>query len=233
MLFARLAVVCAVLGLLAGCAAQSFYTSEKLARSGRQPRILVMPASVTLAEITAGGLAEINAQWTLQGRRNVNSALKERLRTLDAAVVDFAEPEEGSPEFDTMLELQQLHALVAVAVREHHLNPNFRLPGKYGKFDWSLGPAVSTLGRHANADYALFVTVTDSYASAGRVAVQVIGALMGVGIAGGRQDGVASLIDLRTGEVQWINFLSREGGDLRTPGPARESIAMLLDKMPK
>ncbi|TAN59812.1 MAG: hypothetical protein EPN20_14520 [Magnetospirillum sp.] len=159
--------------------------------------------------------------------------MKEALRSLNAAAVDFSEPEEGTPLFETMLELQHLHGLVAGEVRGYHLNPNFRLPGKYGKFDWSLGPAVTALAEHADADYALFVSVSDSYASPGRVAVQVVGALLGVAIAGGRQDGVASLVDLKTGEVQWINFLAREGGDLRAPGPARESVAMLLDKMPK
>ncbi len=82
------------------------------------------------------------------------------------------------------------------------------------------------------ADYALFVFMRDSYASAGRVAVIAVAALLGVGMQGGVQLGFASLVDLRTGEVMWFNRLVSGVGDLRTPEPARQAIESLLTDVP-
>ena len=53
------------------------------------------------------------------------------------------------------------------------------------------------------ADYSLFVHLRDSYASPGR----------GVALEGGSQVGFASLVDLNTGDIVWINRLRRNSGD--------------------
>jgi hypothetical protein len=102
------------------------------------------------------------------------------------------------------------------------------LPSKDGKFDWSLGPSVVAISRSHEADYALFLFVRDSYASAGRVAVIVVAALLGAGVPGGAQVGFASLVDLKTGNIVWFNRLARGHGDLRTPDAAAETVKALV-----
>ena len=48
--------------------------------------------------------------------------------------------------------------------------------GKRGKgLDWTLGEDAIALGRRTGYDYALFVHAEDSFASTGRVALQVLG----------------------------------------------------------
>jgi hypothetical protein len=106
------------------------------------------------------------------------------------------------------------------------------LPTKNGKLDWSLGDAVAPLREKAGSDYALFVWVRDTYTSAERKATMFALALLGIRLQGGIQQGYASLVDLRTGQVLWFNQLARGIGDLREEGPANESISALLKNFP-
>jgi hypothetical protein len=74
--------------------------------------------------------------------------------------------------------------------------------------------------------------VRDSYASKERKAAMVALALLGAISFGGEQQGYASLVDLRTGQVVWFNQLDRMSGDLREPAPAVETLQALLKDFP-
>jgi len=93
-------------------------------------------------------------------------------------------------------------------------------------------------------DYALFMHAEDSFASTGRVALQVLGiagcfvGFCAPNIGGAGQFAYASLVDLRTGEVVWFNVLSARSqiagikmGDIRTPAGAAEMVERLLGRM--
>lgn len=230
----RLFIVLALGLALAACATRNFTAVDALDRNRGHPRILVMPPDVELFELSAGGVHELNAQWTRQGRANLAAAIGEHLRAHGTTFVEYSPPPEASPAFDTFDQLQKLHGAIGTSIRFYHLVEASRLPSKQGKFDWSLGPATATLGTFGDADYALFIHLRDSYASPGRAVVQVAAAaLFGVVIPGGIQTGHASLVDLKTGQVVWYNFLHRDSGDLREAKPARETVAMLLDNLPK
>ena len=88
---------------------------------------------------------------------------------------------------------------------------------------------MAALREATGADYALFTYVRDSYSSGGRVAMRVIGfLLLGGDVGGGYQIGLASLVDLRTGQVVWHNLLVDQTGDLRDEAGARETTEDLL-----
>lgn len=233
--FGKLAIVTGLLLSLAACATQSYYTSDSLRRESRQPRILMMPPDVELYEMTAGGSLEMNAEWTRQGHDNLTAAIRQRLSAVSAQFVEYRPPEEESQAADRLNQLQKLHGAVGSTIRRYHLAQDSRLPTKKGAFDWTLGPDAQELGRYADADYALFVWVRDSYASPGRVVLQAAAALLlGAYVPGGMQFGHASLVDLRTGQVVWFNILiPRDAGDLRTSARAGETVAHLLEKLPK
>jgi hypothetical protein len=72
----------------------------------------------------------------------------------------------------------------------------------------------------------------DSFSSGGRVALQLMAALIGIGIPGGQQLGFASLVDLRTGDVVWFNRLASTVGDLRKEESAHTAIENLLSEIP-
>ena len=224
---------CAIVGLLmlaAGCAAPVQRQAEQLHREAEKPpRIVIMPLDVELAEMTAGGIMEPKSEWTEAAIKHMHAALEAEAKRRNVVVVDFA-PDRGTPEVrDAMLELVRLHRAVGGAVLVHqYLGPAQALPSKDGKFDWSLGPEVAAIAKAHDADYALFLFVRDSYASAGRVAVIVVGALLGVGVPGGSQVGFSSLVDLKSGNIVAFNRLVRGHGDLRTPEAATETVNALV-----
>ena len=83
-----------------------------------------------------------------------------------------------------------------------------------------------------DAQYALFLWVRDSYASAERRAAMVAMAFLGVSMSGGVQIGYASLVDVRSGKVVWFNRLARGRGDLRDAPAAQATVKELLSGFP-
>jgi hypothetical protein len=224
-----LAAACGVLAVLAGCATPVHRQAQELRRdAGKTPTIVVMPLDVELSQLTAGGMQEPHAEWTEAAHKHMRAALAEVAKSHNVKLVEF-QTERGAPaDRETSLELVRLHRAVGGAVLLHQYVPQFALPSKDGKFDWSLGPSVAAISRAHEADYALFVFVRDSYATAGRVAVIVIAALLGAGVPGGAQIGFASVVDLKTGDIVWFNRLARPQGDLRTPEAASETVRALV-----
>jgi hypothetical protein len=224
----RLAVAIVALALLAGCAtAVNRQTPELHREPGTTPTIVVMPLDVELSQLTAGGVQEPQSEWTDAARQHMRAALEEEAKQRQVRLVSF-DPERGDPaDRDQSLALVALHRAVGSAVLIHQYM-NVPLPSKKGKFDWSLGPSAASIARTQQADYALFLFVRDSYATAGRIAVIAIAALLGAGVQGGTQIGFASVVDLKTGDIVWFNRLARASGDLRTPEAAGETVKLLV-----
>jgi hypothetical protein len=133
-------------------------------------------------------------------------------------------------------QVELLYQAVASSILSAELQPE-GLPTKRGRFDWTLGPGAAARlrdqapgpGAGEQPRYALFCYVRDSYASSGRKALMVVGPLLGLGVQGGKQIGVASLVDLRDGRVVWFNLLIAQSGDLREAAAAEQVTARLLD----
>jgi len=228
----RAAPVVALAFLIAGCATQGpFATAEKLDRRAADLRVVLMPPDITLSELTVGGVQEVNAEWTAAAKTYAQQALQTFLQQRNTQLVAYKEPENADAAH-MHEQLIKLHEAVGNSILVHQYFQPLQLPTKKDKFNWTLGDEVQALGRDEGADYALFVHITDSYSSPGRVAAQILGAFIGVGIPGGVQVGYASLVDLRTGEVIWFNRLARASGDLRKPDAARATIDVLMSKFP-
>ena len=215
--------------LLTGCVATVQRQATELRREpGKTPTIVVMPLDVELSQLTAGGVPEPQSEWTEAALKHMRDALEIEARSYKVKLADFHAERGSAEDRQTSLDLVKLHRAVGGAVLIHQYLQGFGLPSKDGKFDWSLGPSVATISRSHEADYALFLFVRDSYATAGRVAVMVVAALMGVGVQGGSQVGFASVVDLKTGDIVWFNRLVRPQGDLRTPEAAAETVKALI-----
>jgi len=219
--------------ILAGCATQGpFATAEKLDRRAADLKIVLMPPDITLSELTVGGVNEVNAQWTTAAKTYSQEALQTFLQQRNTQLIAYKEPENADAEH-MHEQLIKLHEAVGSSILLHQYFQPLQLPSKKDKFDWTMGGDVQALGRDEGADYALFVHITDSYASSARIATQVLMALVfHTAVQGGVQVGYASLVDLRTGEIVWFNRLQRGTGDLRKPEAARETIEVLMSKFP-
>jgi len=191
-------------------------------------RILLMPVDVELFSLSAGGVAEPKADWTAAAQKYMKEAIAQKKVQLKLTPQEMSEADA-----DAFAEQVGLHAAVASSIALHHsAGGMWALPTKAGVLDWSFGDAMQPLREKTGSRYALFVWVRDSYASGERKAAMVALALLGVGITGGIQIGYASLVDLESGRVVWFNRLVRGTGDLREPGPAKESIDSLLAGFP-
>ena len=131
-----------------------------------------------------------------------------------------------------------LFAAVSQAVIEYQFFVGNRLPtkkkdNKADVFDWSLGDGVADLPGAESADYGLFIFNKDAYGSTGRKILQAV-ALLGPGIAvkSGEHLGYAGLVDLRTGDLLWLNADGAMGGDVREAEGSQKRVRQLLEEFP-
>ncbi len=226
-------IVCATM-LLSACQTTAVYTSDVLKRQDENLSVLIMPMDVTLKEMSFGGALAVRADWSENATNHLQSALDTFLAKQNANTIPYAQTSDAEGPKSPDVQLVKLFSTVAQSIAVHQYNPAFQLPSKEEAFDWTLGPDVMRLAASHDADYALFISVEDSYASAERVVAMAAAAILfGVSLQGGRQQGYAALVDLRTGDVAWFNQLFRGTGDIRTAEPAHETITALMSEFPK
>ena len=204
------------------------------ANSGK--RILVFRPKISVGAQSTGGLFEPNADWTDRARRNIDAALRKRQTALGNTVL--LAPESYGDQARLVEEHTSLFFAVADAVVTYQFFKGNRLPTKKrdndkGVFDWSLGPGVRDLPGAADADYALFIIDKDAYGSVGRKLFQMAMLLVpGIGVKSGEHRGAAGLVDLRTGDLLWLNADFAMGGDVRDPEGAEKRVGQLLEEFP-
>ncbi len=235
----RPALAIIALVLLAACAA----TENKLVSPDFEPptgraRVVLMRPDVHMSLITAGGLAEPRADWTGQAEENILTAFDDALRNRGHDVVGF---DPGVGEGDQQDQLILLHEAVGASILQYspaaQLTISTVVPSKAETFDWTLGEGAAELGDAYDADFALFTTTYGSYASGGRMAAftaaTVAAALLG-GSAPANMLGArwtqASLVDLRTGDIVWINIAVN--GDPREAEGARAIVDRVVADIP-
>ncbi len=240
------AAIAAALALSA-CVQTRQYADVEFAPPSGDYKLLVMRPDVSVGSVTTGGMVEPRADWTETSRANLLAALKAQQSGRGGDVL-ILEKRDGlvamGVDADTVAELERLHYAVGSAIATHRYSGAY-LPTKRGKgLDWTLGADAVALGRKTGYDYALFLHAEDSFASTGRVALQVLGTagcIVGFcapNIGGGGQFAYASLVDLRTGEVVWFNVLQAGTqvaginlGDIRKPEGAAQMVDRLLGRM--
>jgi hypothetical protein len=240
-------VALALLGsvALAGCVQARQYADVEFTPPQGDYKLLVMRPDVSVGSVTTGGMVEPRADWTEQARANFLTALRaqQSARGGNAFIMERRDSLPGVPA-DNIADLERLHYAVASSIALHRYSGQY-LPTKRNRgLDWTLGEEAVELGRRTGYDYALFLYAEDSFASSGRVALQVLGiAGCFVGfcaptVGGAGQFGYASLVDLRTGEVVWFNVSQASSqvagikfGDIRTQEGAAQMVDRLLDRM--
>jgi len=224
-LFAVVAIIA-----IAGCATSTKVKQiDRLESVGENPRILIMEPDIKYYLLTVSGVPEPHAEWTIAARENFANALKAYANERGTEVVMMTDSNQlGSAE----IEYSKLHGAVGLTIQVNHFGP-MRLPNKEGVFDWSLGPGVAEIGEKYNADYALFSYYRDYQASGGRVAFAVIAAVAGVGMSTGWEQGFASLVDLKSGDIVWFNVVQTSAGELRDEQGAGTVVTNLFKGMPQ
>lgn len=199
--------------------------------------LMIMRPDVSVGSVTMGGMVEPRADWTEQARTNLINAVRAQQLTRGGKTT-ILESRSGVAGIDeeTVADLERLHAAVGGSIFLHkYLGQDLPTKRRQG-LEWTLGQEAVRFGQRSGHDYALFMYAEDSFASTGRVAMQVIGlagCLIGfcAPMSGGRQAAYASLVDLKTGDVVWFNILQSQLGDMRTPEGATQMVDRLLGRM--
>lgn len=203
----------------------------------RPVKILVFRPDVKVGSQSAGGLVTPNAEWTASARKLLGEALV-AAKPGGATEVVFM-PELEGEQAVLLSEYRSLFKGVATTVLQHRLFKGDRLPTKITGFEYTLGSGVSKLGELGGGDYGLFVVTNDAFGDSGRKALQVFGLLMsaatGFGgmVSSGVHAGYAGLVDLKTGELVWLNADLKMGGDVREADGASKRVAQLLEDFPQ
>jgi hypothetical protein len=195
-------------------------------------RILLIRPKITVGAQSTGGMFEPNADWTQQARENLGAALSVAQTKLGNAVV--VAPDPVGAKAAQLAAYQALFSVVADSVIEYQFFKGNRLPTKKraGQFDWTLGRGVADIGRDSGCDYALFLITDDQYGSTGRKVLQVFAAMARVSVPVGVHKGFAGLVDLKTGDLVWLNADLQMGGDVRTADGATRRMGQLLAGFP-
>lgn len=196
--------------------------------------IVLMRPDVEVGQLQAGGAVEPNADWTEAARKNLAAAMQahNQVRGLQMTVLADSEGETGR----LVADYEALHRAVADAILTHKYG-GAKLPTKRDRFDWTLGEGAQRLSAATGANYALFFVGRDSFASAGRKAMQVAGALgclIGFCMitSGGRHIYYASLVELSTGNIVWFDLQRGSVGDIREADGARAMVDAVLATLP-
>lgn len=196
--------------------------------------ILVMRPDVEVGQLQAGGAVEPNADWTKAARENLSAALRahSEQRGVQMTMMDAADGAAGK----LVADYEALHRAVADAILTHKYG-GAKLPTKADRFDWTLGSGAQQLGAASGANYALFFVGRDNFASSGRKAMQVAGALgcligFCVITTGGQHVYYASLVELSSGNVVWFNVQRGSKGDIREAEGARGMVDAVLQTLP-
>ncbi len=110
--------------------------------------------------------------------------------------------------------------------------PTKKRENKQAVFDWSMGTGVASLPGAKDADYGLFIYNKDAFGSTGRKMLQAVGMLAGVGVISGEHIGYAGLVDLKTGDLLWLNADAQMGGDVRDKEGSEKRARQLLEDFP-
>lgn len=223
-------------GLFTGCATTRVTYKTHANAAQHIPKlhvVVIAPPDAELSELSAGGVTELRDDWTREAARNISEALGSATGWHASAALTSEQTTE------LRAEQQDVQALLRAITLNHIMGqfpgPNQLPAQKDNQLTYNTGP----LTHHAKLlgdDAVLFVFMRNSYATAGRKALAVLGVLSAgfTGVAIIPSMGVdvssAALVE-NDGTVLWFNQILG-GGDPRTPEGARELVKHLLDGLP-
>ena len=223
---------------LAACSSTHVRTDAEfdVARDLGGKSVVLVEPSIQLFEMQASGLMEPRADWTRAARERLPAAINTILDQREANLKpEYRVPAELASDARPRQVLALNEAVINTIFTHSYLHVPLPTRGASRRkpLSWTLGPGVSAIRDATGADYMLTVIVRDSYTSTGRAALMILAAALQVGVLqGGQQFGVATLVDLRTGDVVWFNVLSDSLGDLRDDEGAKATASKLLKGLP-
>ncbi len=195
-------------------------------------KVVVLPANIQVYEVTAGDVSEEVPQWSAEASKNVLNALSETIKA-DKSLSEVGYPRLSPPAAAVVDEHMALYKLVVDTAA------NTDLEHKVRRFDFTIGPGLTALQRETGADAAVMVYGRDYVSTAGRKAKAILGnipivnAVTGPAPSLGRSFVRIGVVDLRTGDLLWLNSeLRGSTSNLRDPADAKDIIHSIFEWYP-
>lgn len=206
---ARLLVIAVTAVILVACGAnikhKVHYSLYKAPERPLPQKVVILPVNVRVMEMSAGGVIEEVKAWTRAAKENVQASINAiasknklfKLVPLQGLTAD---------ETERMEEYVALYNRVGYAGFSY---ANAAIPAwahKAKHFDYSLGEGMEFIGQKTGADAAIVVFGLDIVSSSGRKAAYIFAAALGVGIPLGHSRMFIGVVDLKSGDLLWLNW---------------------------
>lgn len=188
-------------------------------------RVLLAPANFRMHQIDAAGSSELEPDWTRVSKANLDTALYAALETRED-FVPLPFPELSEKEVEVVEEHIALYETAAVSAIQ--MIDFAGIKDKKKNFNYTIGPGLAFLAEKTGADAVIFLVGEQQKSTGGRVAMMVLAAAAGAATSTGGSLIIAGIVDLRTGDIRWINYMAPiTGGDARDA----EQTPPLIDKL--
>ena len=225
-----------------GCASTPSYRAHPSIKDKAKKikSIALLPPRIDVFKINAGGLGEKMDLWSEQAKKNLITALEDRLNSESGLHLKIFHEDLFSKELKSNFdETYALFEVVTQSVLDHTYGTYAqRFDEKITDFNYSLGKEVQELRMGSN-DALLILIGRDHISSEGQIALQagtvILAGLVGSIIIpkGGVTAMSGALIDAKTGSVLWYKFIKSDRGyDLRDSESATSFVDEFLKDFP-
>jgi hypothetical protein len=195
-------------------------------------KVVVLPIDIKVVEVTAGDVEETVPDWSKEASRSVFKAVSAAIAK-QPGMKEITAPQfsgASAANFDEHLALYKLVVNTAAKISWQH---------KAKRFDYGIGSGLRAVAEQTGADAAIMVYGRDYASTAGRKARAVAGNIPIVNIFTGPAPQLGhsfirvGVVDLRTGDLLWMNSEYREGStNLRDPDDAAKMVNGVFEWYP-
>jgi hypothetical protein len=204
-----------------------------MARNPALPKkVMVLPVNIEVVEVTAGGVEEKVPDWSKEASRSVFKALSAAINK-QKGMKEVVAPQFSGAATANVDEHLALYKLVVNTASQTDWKHKVR------RFDFAIGPGLKEVANQTGADAAIMVYGRDHVSTAGRKARAVVGHIPIINIFTGPAPQLGhsylhvGVVDLRTGDLLWMNSNYREGStNLRDPDDAAKMIDAVFEWYP-
>lgn len=197
----------------------------------RPKKVVLLPPQIFVFELSAGGVPTRMADWEAAARDNLVSAAT-RMASASHLFELIRAPQLQSADADLLEAHIGLYDRVAQSVFVYGRGDQSAWAHKKNEFDYTVGPGLAFLREQTGADAALIVLGSDFISSGGRKAAFIAGLALGIVMPLGQSFMTAGLVDLKTGNVQWMSFDASNSMDSRNAGDVDGLMRTLYQTYP-
>lgn len=195
-------------------------------------KLVILPINIDVMEVTAGGVKEEVPEWSATAEKNIYNSLSGIIKK-NASLKRVKLPDLSAKTSAVVEEHMALYNLVVNTATKTDLEHKVR------RFDYSIGPGLSTLRKKTGADAAVIIYGRDHVSTAGRITqsvlakVPIVNIFTGTDVSMGDSFVHIGIVDLKTGDLLWMNSEYRDDTtDLRDFEDAEDMIETTFEWYP-